>query len=362
MRFAIVQDNDLVVAARAGSCLSARPKVASCAARPVTVARDRQRHGPPSALGRPGLPLSALAHGLILLALMLVLGLQPPLPEAPVSAGIPLIFEPAAAPARVAEPSQPAAPAAPAPAADAARPPEPAAPAIPPAVTAAEPPPAGAPAAEPPPPDLPLAEPPLRDVPATDATVPMAEPPPRTAPVASPVPKDAAMPAPMDEALPVPPVPPASPPPPRRVAVLRPSAPATPAPHALPAAHAAPSAAAPPAGAPPAGAEMPPAAVTAAATGPLIPARPVAGMASDRPPAYPALARSRGEQGRVLLRVEVSPQGLPLAVSVTESSGYRSLDSAALEAVRAWRFEPATRGGVPVQAVANVPVQFRLID
>ena len=56
--------------------------------------------------------------------------------------------------------------------------------------------------------------------------------------------------------------------------------------------------------------------------GPLVPARPVAGMETDRPPAYPEIARRRGEQGRVLLRVAVSPAGLPVNVSVAESSGF----------------------------------------
>ena len=83
-------------------------------------------------------------------------------------------------------------------------------------------------------------------------------------------------------------------------------------------------------------------------------------MESDRPPDYPDLARRRGEQGRVLLRVEVSMDGRPLAVSVARSSGFGILDSAAQDAIRAWRFVPATEGGRPVQAIAEVPIQFRL--
>jgi protein TonB len=96
--------------------------------------------------------------------------------------------------------------------------------------------------------------------------------------------------------------------------------------------------------------------------GPLLPARPVAGMESDRPPAYPESARRRGQQGRVLLQVNVSTDGLPVTVSVAASSGYASLDAAAVTAVEQWRFVPATRGGTPVAAVAEVPVRFRLTD
>jgi len=83
-------------------------------------------------------------------------------------------------------------------------------------------------------------------------------------------------------------------------------------------------------------------------------------MASDRPPVYPEMARQRGEQGRTVLRVSVGADGLPRDISVAVSSGYPMLDSAALSAVRDWRFVPATRGDTPIPAVAEVPVRFRL--
>ncbi len=92
----------------------------------------------------------------------------------------------------------------------------------------------------------------------------------------------------------------------------------------------------------------------------ITPPRPVAGMATDRPPTYPELARRRGEQGRVLVRVSVGPDGTPVAVAVGQSSGHTSLDNAALLAVRQWRFIPATQAGRPVPAVAEVSIQFRL--
>jgi len=91
-------------------------------------------------------------------------------------------------------------------------------------------------------------------------------------------------------------------------------------------------------------------------------ARPVAGMESDRPPVYPETARRRGQQGRVVVRVEVSAEGRPVSVSVAQGSGFASLDDAAVSAVQKWSFIPATRGGAPVPAVADVPVRFRLID
>jgi len=86
------------------------------------------------------------------------------------------------------------------------------------------------------------------------------------------------------------------------------------------------------------------------------------GLASNRPPAYPALALRRREEGRVILRVTVSATGSVLAVSVLHSSGHGSLDAAAADAVRQWRFVPASRGGVPVEGVAEAPVDFHLSD
>ncbi len=100
----------------------------------------------------------------------------------------------------------------------------------------------------------------------------------------------------------------------------------------------------------------------AVAIAPLLPAHPVAGMESDRPPAYPEMARRRGQQGRVVLHVNVSAEGMPVTVAVVETSGFASLDAAAMSAVQRWRFMPATRAGTAVPAVAEVPVRFRLTD
>lgn len=144
--------------------------------------------------------------------------------------------------------------------------------------------------------------------------------------------------------LPVPPVPP---PAPARPAPRRPPPPRAVAPATAPAA-------------PPA-LPVPASAPARAGAAPLItPPRLVAGMASDEPPRYPAIARARGEQGRVVLRVMVAASGLPTAVTVGTSSGHEALDRAARDAVRRWRFVPAEQDGHRVAAVAEVPVLFRL--
>lgn len=51
-------------------------------------------------------------------------------------------------------------------------------------------------------------------------------------------------------------------------------------------------------------------------------------------PHYPAVSFERGEQGKVVLLVTVSPRGVLNSVKIAESSGYPSLDEAALQAVK----------------------------
>jgi protein TonB len=78
------------------------------------------------------------------------------------------------------------------------------------------------------------------------------------------------------------------------------------------------------------------------------------------PPSYPALSRRLGEEGRVVLRVLVSPAGRADEIQVRTSSGHERLDDAARETVRRWRFVPAQRGDTPVAAWVLIPISFRL--
>lgn len=85
-----------------------------------------------------------------------------------------------------------------------------------------------------------------------------------------------------------------------------------------------------------------------------------ANYAHNPKPEYPAVARSRGWQGKVLLRVKVSAEGLSDDVSVEQSSGHDILDESAVEAVKKWRFIPAKRGDTPVASSVIVPIDFKL--
>lgn len=81
----------------------------------------------------------------------------------------------------------------------------------------------------------------------------------------------------------------------------------------------------------------------------------------DNPsPAYPRLSRRSGEEGRVLLRVQVDNNGLPTQITLHQSSGFSRLDESAMETVRQWKFVPARKGGQTVEAWVIVPIQFSL--
>lgn len=83
-------------------------------------------------------------------------------------------------------------------------------------------------------------------------------------------------------------------------------------------------------------------------------------LVSSPTPRYPGQAWRRRESGTVLVRVDVGPDGVPTSTSLVQSSRSRSLDKAALDAVRRWRFEPAMANGRPVVASVVVPIEFNL--
>ncbi|MGB0679854.1 MAG: energy transducer TonB family protein [Polyangiales bacterium] len=74
---------------------------------------------------------------------------------------------------------------------------------------------------------------------------------------------------------------------------------------------------------------------------------------------YPAAARRAGQQGTVVIALHIGAQGKLRAVRLHRSSGHRSLDAAALAAVR-------DVGRVPPPPVAQIkgpvlmPIAYRL--
>ena len=110
----------------------------------------------------------------------------------------------------------------------------------------------------------------------------------------------------------------------------------------------------------PASAPVPAAAPSSPAPKPMTPPRFDADYLRNPAPEYPAFAKRRGEEGRVLLRVSVGVDGLPRAIVIHTTSGFERLDNAALETVRHWKFIPARVGGDAVEAWVIVPISFHL--
>jgi len=79
-------------------------------------------------------------------------------------------------------------------------------------------------------------------------------------------------------------------------------------------------------------------------------------------PDYPESARREGRQGSVLLRVLVDEQGRSKKIEINRSSGSETLDRAATEAIKRWRFIPARYGDQPVKSWIRIPVDFSLVD
>ena len=78
----------------------------------------------------------------------------------------------------------------------------------------------------------------------------------------------------------------------------------------------------------------------------------------NAPPVYPRDAKAKGLEGHVTLKVAVSETGK--VGEVTVLSGEEPFVSAALDAVRRWRYSPATRDGSGVQSDVIVRIPFRL--
>lgn len=80
---------------------------------------------------------------------------------------------------------------------------------------------------------------------------------------------------------------------------------------------------------------------------------------NPRPP-YPLVARRMGYQGKVILNVEVLPEGRAGEVKLHTGSGYDILDRAALQTVKTWKFLPATHFGRAITQWCLVPIKFSL--
>jgi len=82
-------------------------------------------------------------------------------------------------------------------------------------------------------------------------------------------------------------------------------------------------------------------------------------LQNPKPP-YSSVSKKLGEQGRVVLRVHVNPNGSADEVQLQTSSGFARLDESARTTVGRWKFVPAKRGNEPVSAWVVIPISFKL--
>ena len=75
-------------------------------------------------------------------------------------------------------------------------------------------------------------------------------------------------------------------------------------------------------------------------------------------PVYPSMAKSARIQGMVELQLHITPEGV--VDKVERLNGQPVLASAAIEAVKQWRYEPARINGKPVDMQTTIKLNFEL--
>jgi protein TonB len=79
-------------------------------------------------------------------------------------------------------------------------------------------------------------------------------------------------------------------------------------------------------------------------------------------PNYPATERRAEHEGRVVVRVLVGVDGRVKQVERVSAASDAFFDATQERAMAKWRFKPATRDGVPIEAWRSVGVSFVLSD
>jgi len=81
---------------------------------------------------------------------------------------------------------------------------------------------------------------------------------------------------------------------------------------------------------------------------------------SSSRPIYPRVARESGWKGTVIVRTLIDTNGVPKQVKIRKSCGHPTLDQAAQDAVKIWRFQPAQDGNIPITKWVDIPIKFNL--
>lgn len=76
-------------------------------------------------------------------------------------------------------------------------------------------------------------------------------------------------------------------------------------------------------------------------------------------PEYPDIARAQAIEGVVVIAALVDEKGRVFGAEVVQSV-HKSIDKAALEAVKKWAFVPAKQDGEPIMKMVHIPIRFEL--
>jgi protein TonB len=81
-------------------------------------------------------------------------------------------------------------------------------------------------------------------------------------------------------------------------------------------------------------------------------------LISSTPPLYPTLAKTQRVSGNVVIDALIDATGRVTTMKIV--SGPTLLHQAAMDALRQWKYQPATLDGKPVPMHLTVSIQFRL--
>jgi len=81
-------------------------------------------------------------------------------------------------------------------------------------------------------------------------------------------------------------------------------------------------------------------------------------LISSVPPVYPTLAKNQHVSGSVMVDALIDANGRVTTMKVV--SGPTLLQQAAMDALKQWKYQPASLDGKPVAMHLTVTIQFRL--
>ena len=92
----------------------------------------------------------------------------------------------------------------------------------------------------------------------------------------------------------------------------------------------------------------------------LVEARPDPRFARQMQPTYPPGERRAEREGVVTMRVTIGRDGRVLNADCVSATSDEFCRATRLHALAKWRFQPATRDGVAVEATKELTVRFQL--